>query len=543
VLDYRDFIAVSSVGDLLLRVAAHYPDKAAVVFPNDRRTFRELADAATRRARSLRALGIGPGDNVGILLPSCIEFLEVFFGTILLGAVAVPINARYRSHELSFLTRDADLKVIVTSTQVAEKVNFVERLKEAFPDLAQQKHGETLKLAGAPVLRAIALIADGEAPGFVSRTTFDAAADSVPASVVEDLRRRARVRDTALILYTSGTTSNPKGCMISHEALVRTGQALALRYGATDKDVFWSPLPMYHIGALFPLCAMYSVGATYLGMAYFDAGEALRMLERERATITYPSFGTFIADMIYHPNFANTDLSAIRVMNSNLAMQPESFREALRKAIPSAVQVGTYGMTETAGTVSTSRLNDSYEARTGRLGVPFDGLEVRIVGEDGTAAGVDEIGEIVVRGFSLFSGYYKDEEKTRSAIRDGWFHTGDLGSRDAAGTMMFHGRLKDMLKIGGENVAALEIEAIVGEHDAVKLCQVVGRPDPRLQEVPVAFVELKPGKAVDPEELIEHCRKRISSFKVPRQVVFVTEWPMSASKIQKFVLQKMLQAS
>lgn len=536
-LDFNQFTAVTTLGDLLLRAAHANPDHCAIAFPDERRSFSEIAEGAILTARALLAQGVRPGDHVGFLLPSCIESLEVFFGIALLGAVAVPVNARYRAQELRYLVQDADLVALVTSTQVAEKVNFVERLTDAFPTLAQHSGGP-LALAEAPHLRVIALVADGAAPGFVSRSDFLAAAQEVDAALVHDLRRRVRVRDTALILYTSGTTSSPKGCMIAHEALVRTGQALATRYEMTRDDIFWSPLPMYHIAAMFPICAAYSVGATYLSMRYFDAGTALEQIEAERATLTYPSFGTFIADMIYHPDYPERDISSVRLMNSNLAMQPKSFQPALRERMPDAVQVGTYGMTETSGAVTTSFISDDYVQRTQRLGKPFDGLEVRILRVDGTEAGTDEIGEITVRGFSVFSGYYKDEKKTREAFRDGWFHTGDLGSLDADGSLMFHGRLKDMLKVGGENVAALEIEALVAQHDAVMLCQVVGKPDPRLMEVPVAFVQLKPGAALSGEEVIAFCRSRISGFKVPREVHFVQEWPMSASKIQKFKLKE-----
>lgn len=536
-LAFDQFTAVTTLGDLLLRAAHANPDRCAIAFPDERRNFRDMAEGAILTARALHAQGVRPGDHVGFLLPSCIESLEVFFGIALLGAVAVPVNARYRAQELRYLVQDADLVALVTSTQVAEKVNFVERLTEAFPALARHPGGP-LALAEAPHLRAIVLLADGGPPGFVSQDDFLVGAHQVEAALIHDLRRRVRVRDTALILYTSGTTSSPKGCMISHEALVRTGQALAIRYEMTGDDIFWSPLPMYHIAAMFPICAAYSVGATYLSMRYFDAGTALLQIEAERATLTYPSFGTFIADMIYHPDYPERDMSSVRLMNSNLAMQPESFQNALRERMPDAVQVGTYGMTETSGAVTTSFISDDYVQRTRRLGKPFEGLEVRILQLDGTEAGPDEIGEIAVRGFSVFSGYYKDEKKTREAIRDGWFHTGDLGSLDASGSMMFHGRLKDMLKVGGENVAALEIEALVAQHDAVMLCQVVGKPDPRLMEVPVAFVQLKPGAALSGEEVIAFCRSRISGFKVPREVHFVQEWPMSASKIQKFKLKE-----
>jgi len=539
-LDFQDYTAVTTVGDLLMHAAHAHEEKQALVFPDRRRTFRELRDGAIRMARGLKAMGVGPGDHVGILLPSSIETAETFFGIALLGAVTVPLNARYRSRELTYVTENADLVAIVTSGEVAEGVNFADRLTESFPDLAHHAADTDLAVEAAPRLKRIILMNEDRVPGFTSAAAFAKGADAVGEEEIYRQRARVRVSDTALILYTSGTTSHPKGCLITHEAIVRTGQAMARRYEMSEQDVFWSPLPMYHIGAMFPLCAAYSVGSTYLSMQHFEAGIALEMIERDRATIAYPTFGTFIADMIYHDDFKRRDLSSIRIMNSNMAMQPANFAKSIQDKIPGIIQVGTYGMTETSGAVSTSFPGDSYEARTRRLGKPFDGLDVEIRRPDGTACAQDEIGEICVRGFSILSAYYKDETKTDEAIRDGWFHTGDLGSLDADGTMMFHGRLKDMLKVGGENVAAQEIESLVGGHDAVKLCQVVGRPDTRLQEVPVAFVELKPGKTTTRDDIIGFCKGKVASFKVPRDVRFIEAWPMSASKIQKFKLKEML---
>lgn len=542
-LEFQDYIAVSTVGDLMLHATKKHPDKAALVFPDQQRSFSELRSGALRMASGLWAMGVRPGDHVGILLPSSIGSAEAFFGVALLGAVSVPINARFRSRELSYLTENADLVIIITSGEIAEGVNFIERLNDTFPAIAEHAENVEVILQGAPTLKRLVLVNDEHAPGFTSRDTFFALADAVDPTEILKLRSRVRVSDTALLLYTSGTTSYPKGCMISHEALVRTGQAMAQRYEMTEKDKFWSPLPMYHIGAMFPLCATYSVGATYLSMQYFDAGVALELIERERATLAYPSFSTFIADMIYHSDFDNRDLSSIRLMNSNMAMQPASFARSIQEKIPNIIQVGTYGMTETSGTVSTSFPADSYESRTRRLGKVFDGLELEIRRPDGSVCEAGEIGEICVRGFSVLTAYYKDAEKTAEAMKGGWLHTGDLGELDAERTLMFHGRLKDMLKVGGENVAAQEIEALVGTHDAVKVCQVVGRSDNRLEEVPVAFVELKPGKTAKAEDIINFCKGGIASFKVPRDVYFLSEWPMSASKIQKFKLREIAESA
>jgi acyl-CoA synthetase (AMP-forming)/AMP-acid ligase II len=268
------------------------------------------------------------------------------------------------------------------------------------------------------------------------------------------------------------------------------------------------------------------------------------MLEREKATHAYPCFVTIMQDLIAHPRFQATDLSSVRLMNANFSVQPDAIRDAMSAAMPHTVMVGTYGLTEGSGTICTSRLTDSWQARGWRLGVPLDDWEVRIVDvESGRECEAGEQGEIVARGPNMLAGYYNAPDKTAEVIdRDGWFHTGDIGSFDAEGQIMFHGRTKDMMKVGGENVAAAEIEAVLHTHPAVKLAQVTGIPHPRYVEVPAAFVELHSGMDVCEAELIGHCTGKLASFKLPRHVRFVSDWPMSTSKIQKFRLRDMLVA-
>jgi acyl-CoA synthetase (AMP-forming)/AMP-acid ligase II len=246
--------------------------------------------------------------------------------------------------------------------------------------------------------------------------------------------------------------------------------------------------------------------------------------------------------LIYHPDFPRTNLKRIRLMNSNFAVQPPSVAESIMRAMPQALQVGSFGMTETAGTVCTGSPDEPELLRITRLGRPLPGLELRIADpQTGRDVPTGERGEALVRGYSLLEGYYKDPEKTAQALdRDGWFHTGDIGSLDEHGTIMFHGRYKDMLKVGGENVAAAEIEALIGRHPAVKLAQVIGIPDAKYVEVPAAFIELKPDARLTEREVIAFCKGEIAAFKVPRVVRFVTEWPMSSSKIQKFRLRQAL---
>ena len=530
---------VHTLGAMLRASAAAAPDADALVFPDDRRSHGQLYAAARRWAKAFIALGVEPGNHVGILLTTRPEFVELLFGAALAGAVAVPVNARYQASELAYLVKDADLALLVTSGRVADTLDFGERLCAALPSLASS--GAALALPEAPGLRRIVCIDAPCAPYMTGGGAALAAGAAVGDAAVDARLEAVDPEALAFILYTSGTTANPKGAMISHRAIVGNSRNLGLRYRVGPRDRVWSPLPIFHIAGILPMTMVLDAGGAYLTVPHFDAGVALAMLGRERATVAYPSFVTIMQDLITHADFATTDLSSLRLMNSNFAVQPAWIKAAMTAAMPHTVQVGTYGLTEAAGTVCTSNLDDSFELRTGRLGVPLDDWQVRIVDvETGADCPLGVQGEIVARGPHMLKGYYNAPDKTAEVMRHGWFHTGDIGAFDASGHIMFHGRTKDMLKVGGENVAAAEIEAMLQSHPAVKLAQVVGLPDARYAEVPAAFVELTAGASASEAELIAHCRGQLASFKLPRHVRFVSEWPMSTSKIQKFRLRARL---
>ena len=326
-------ISVTTIGDLLLTAADRFPDTLALVFPDAQYTYRELAERALSRARSLRALGVRPRDHVGILMHTCPEFVEVFFGATLCGAVVVPINARYRTAELNYVIDNGDIATLITTDSVAEHVSFVERLNSTLPELKTQADGRSLKIARVPKGARDVMIGASKPAGFVPQREFDTAAASVPEMDVHVARLGVRVRDVALMLYTSGTTANPKGCLITHEAQVRNSIALGrYRYRLTHADRFWSPLPMFHIAAVLPMLAIFDVGGTYLTMDYFDPGVALRMLEQYEVTATYPCFVTIMQGLIYHADFARTNLKRIKLMNSNFAVQPPAVAEPV--AVP-----------------------------------------------------------------------------------------------------------------------------------------------------------------------------------------------------------------
>ena len=542
--DPRRFrINVTTIGDLLLSAADRCGDKPAVIFPDETVSYNQLAERALRSARGLKALGVGNREHVGILMNSCIRLVEMFFAVSLCGAVPVMVNPRYRPSELSYLIENADLVTLITTDEIDEQVNFVERLASALPGLESQDDPRALSIPSAPRLRNIVVTGSSSPANFINHSEFYRLADATDEVAVHRARVATRVRDTGLILYTSGTTANPKGCLISHEAIVRNAMATVRhRYLLTADDLVFSALPLYHIAALKPMLGILEAGGTFVAQGHFEPGECLGMMEEYKVTAVFLPFVTFLQALLYHPDFATTDLSRVRIMNSCFAAQPKSVGEAYRKAMPTTMQMGTFGMTEASGFVATGVWGMDEELGYTRLGLPLLGVEVRIVdartGQD-VPAGVH--GEVLVRGFNLFDGYYRDPLKTAEALdADGWFHSGDIGSLDDNGHIMFHGRLKDMLKVGGENVAAAEIEEVLTRHPAVKLAQVVGIPDAKYAEVPAAFVELAPGQSASEQELIDLCKREIASFKVPRHIRFITEWPMSASKIQRFKLRNEL---
>jgi fatty-acyl-CoA synthase/long-chain acyl-CoA synthetase len=532
-------IECTTLGDLLLKAWDGSPSKEALVFPEGRKTYDQVVRSVLDKARGLIGLGVQPGDHVGILLPSGIDFIETLFATAMIGGVSVLMNARYKPAELAYVAENADLSTIVTTDQNDEFVDFQGRLTAAFPGLRPCGDPSSLSIPAAPKLRRIILYGGTKADGFVDEARFQAAADHVDAHEVHRLRLRVRLRSTCMILYTSGTSAKPKGCLLSHEAVVREASNLTRnRWAFTEHERAWSPLPLYHVAAMLAMVGAIDVGGTFIGQPHFDAGESLRQIEAEKVTMMFLPFVTFHQAMIAHPDWAKTDMSSVRLQNSCFAFMPERVGQAYREKAPHMLQVGTFGMTEASGVVTTGGYDMDPEMGFQRLGYPLAGIEVRITDSGGRDLPVGERGEVLIRGYSLFDGYYKDPVRTAEVLdAEGWYHSGDIGSLDENGHLMFHGRFKDMLKVGGENVAAAEVEAVLAAHPAVRLAQVIGLPDERLAEIPAAYIERSGNSDASEAELIAYAQERLASFKVPRYIRFIDEWPMSASKIQKFKLR------
>lgn len=521
---------VSTLGDLLIRAATQNPDRDALVLPGQRATYDQMRVGAVRTAQSLHALGVRSGDRVGILIPNCIEYAQTLFGIALLGAVAVPLNARHKAAEIGYIVANAGVGVLVTSSHPDDPVDFPALLAEAITD------------DGAPDLRHIVLARGSSNGDVLDAEGFSALAERCDPLTIESLRRGVRVRDPALIIYTSGTTANPKGCVLSHEAVTR-GPVERARYrlAVEGRNVTWGAGPLFHIGTLAPFVGSIGVGGTFLTDTYFEAGRALRLMYEEGVTLAWPWFAAIMQGLIAHPEFDPGRLPSLRHL---FIIAPPRLVDEVQDLLSDTEVIQACGMTETAGIFALCGEDEDRESRSTTHGRPSPGVEVRIVDpETGTELPDGSMGEIWVRGYNVMDAYWAAPEKTAETLSaNGWLRTGDLYTRLSSGSLVFGGRYKDMLKVGGENVAAIEVEAFLCTHPAVKAAEVVGRPDPRLDEVPVAFIELHEGHSLAPDELIDHCRGRIASYKVPRAVHFMlgAEWPMSATKIDKRALRERL---
>ena len=525
--------------ELFLRAARLWPDRVAAAFPGERVTYGRLGEQAMTIGARLLEAGVVPGDHVGLLIPNSGRFLATLLGISLCGAVPVPLNTRFRADDLPYVVEHADLVGLVTACEAevnpkGEPVDYPARLAEALPSLGRDP---AVFCAEAPLLRFVAGYGPARHAWITPWPEPTAAPDF---AAVPDRPVPSGPGDTALLLYTSGTTSRPKGVHNSHRALVVTGVvAMVGRMGVTADDVIWSPMPLCHIGAYVALLGAFATGGRFVSAAYFQADQAIDLLEQERVTVAYAGFPAFYLDMAASLRRTGRALPQLRVLTT--AAAPGEI-ERVRAGFPDTLQVSVTGSTELSGMICVNHATDSAEQRATTAGLPLEGIEVSIRDERGVPVGPGATGEIWVRGYCLLSRYQKDPQPVVTGEPDpGWYRTGDLGAL-VEGRLSFRGRLKDMIKVGGENVAAAEVENFLLRHPAVALVQVVAAPDARLGEVPVAFVEPAAGHTVTEAEILDFCRGSMAGYKVPRAIRFVTEWPMSATKISKPALRAQLVA-
>ena len=523
-----------TLGGLVARAAATWPEETFVATPERTRTFAELYGDARAVAGRLRAQGVGPGNRVGVFIPNTIEAVATLLGTVLLDAIPVVLNNRYRSDELPYVVAHSDMVGLVTYAS-GSGLDFVERIGHAIPALTSMSAAERFDLADFPDLRFVAAFGETEEPWLQSwrRAPATGAAAPLPANLAPTDDPEA----IAVMLYTSGTTARPKGCEISHRAMLFSGRASAQRMRFTADDVVWNPAPLCHVSAYVILASALLTGCTYLTSTHFDAPTVFDLLQREQATVAFANFPAFYLSLGELVAQRQQPLSSLRLVTT--AAAPAEV-ERIRAMFAPAHQISVTGSTELSGCLCINDMDDTPAQRAEFAGRPLDGAVVTLRDpETMEVVGPGEQGEMWVSGPCLFSRYYKDEGSSPFTAHDGrsWYRTGDLFIQDDGGRLGFRGRLKDMLKVGGENVSAAEIENYLASHPAILTAQVVAVPDTRLGEVPFAFVELASGASLTEDEVIEFCQGAVARYKIPRAVRFVTEWPMSATKIQKHALR------
>ena len=438
---------------------------------------------------------------MGLLSYNCPEFLETIFAANYLGAIAMPINWRLAAPELRYILDHSEARALVCDESLVDLANDATEAMER--DLAR------------------VCLARPAPDGWTALADLRAAS-SIPVA------RPAAGDDVHRLMYTSGTTGRPKGVMITHANLAWKNLAHIVEFGFTSGDLGLACGPLYHVGALdLTTTSLIAAGATIIIHRVFDAPEVVDEIERSRVTTVWLAPAMVNAIMAL-PDIEQRDLSSVRLVINGGEKMPIPLIERLQRTFPSAWFADAYGLTETvSGDTFLDR--DSIVSKLGSVGRPCLYLELEIRGEHGASMPPGERGEIVLRGPKVFKGYWRDPDATRAAFAGGWFHTGDIGVKDDDGYLFIVDRLKDMIVSGGENIASSEIERVLYEHEAVVEAAVVGRPDDRWGEVPVAYVVVSSAATTTSEELVEHCRRQLARFKVPKRVVFVDALPRNPS--------------
>jgi fatty-acyl-CoA synthase len=460
----------------------------ALVTRAARFSYRELFEKAKGAAGAMQAMGIKRGDHVGILMGNDEKWLSLFYGAALIGAVTVPVNTRLKTDEIRFCIEQADCKALF----------YVERF---------------LNIDFGPMVRNLNLQKVEVSKG-------------IPAGKFE--ATKISPNDLLLIQFTSGTTAHPKGVMLTHDNMLRDAWAAGTRIGIRADDRYFNCRPFFHVaGSTLSALMALVAGATLVTLPTFEAGAALELMERERCTLVSGN-DTIFQMLMGHEDFPKRKLS---LRGGWAAAGPQTMRKIIDVLGAKAI-CAAYGLSEASPNVVMSDWRDSEELRVNGLPKPHDGVEVRI-----------QEGEIQVRGWNIMKGYYNNPEANAKAFTaDGWLRTGDLGELTADGRLRMIGRLKDVFRVGGENVAPAEVEEVLLAHPAVETAQVIGVPDERLGEVACAYVTLKSSQVVKEEELIAWTKERCANFRVPRYLRIVANFEsigMTASgKVQKTRLRE-----
>jgi long-chain acyl-CoA synthetase len=495
--------------DMLEAKASAIGAHPAVIYKDRPVTYNELASRSQRFAHALRKLGVKPDDKVAIMLKNCPEFIVAYFACAYLGAVAVPVNIFYKERELEYLLRDSDSVALIVDPAFAEFYSKIENKPPLFNWLiVRGEYREGLEFAK--------LEAEAPASPFKAECTENSVAE---------------------ILYTSGTTGDPKGTMLTHRNLTFHADAIIQVLKLDDNDRSLMVVPMFHgYGITVMICSLL-IGSSFVLLDPFNPVEVFEQIQKHRITFL-PMVVAMYWALVYHPDRAKYDLSSLRIGISGASAMPAQLMQESSEALKIKI-LEAWGLTECSASATIQRMTMPY--REGSVGLAHPGVKVGVMDESGKLLGANEVGELVIQGPLVMKGYYKKPKETAEAIRDGWLHTGDMGRYDDDGYFFMVDRKKEMINVGGEKVFPREVEEIMYKHPAVADAVLIPQRDPRLGEVPVAVVVPKANESIEEKQLIDYLADKMARFKVPRRVYVMQQVPRNVmGKILKKELVKML---
>ena len=499
-----------NIANLVRETAQRLPDKPALIFHDQPVKYAEVDREIDRAAAGFASLGVKPGDRVAVLVHNIPHFVYAYQGLLRAGGVMIPLNTMYTAEEVGYIVADADARAIVVAEPFAATVDGI---RDTLPMLEHVVVAGTRAPVGAMTWEQ--MVGRGTEPPAVSTG--------------ED--------DLAVLAYTSGTTGRPKGAMLSHGNLLANLDQItqAPMLAEAEDDVVLLALPLFHIYALNVILGLtMRAGASAVLQERFDAVGSLDAIERHKVSVLFGAPPMFIA-WLNTPGIDRYDLSSVRAAVSGAAPLPGMVLEDFQRKLGITIWEG-YGLTETAPAVTSNAMGE--RAKPGSIGKPLPGVEVRIVDHDGDDVEEGDPGEILVRGPNVFRGYWRQQDASDEAIRDGWFRTGDVGYADEDGYIFLVDRMKDLIIVSGFNVYPREVEDALFRHPKVADVAVIGVPHPYTGETVKAFVVLKTGETTTEEEMVDHCRRSLARFKCPTVIEFVTELPtLPTGKVLKRLLR------
>ncbi len=530
-----------TIGRHFDHIAGRFPDRPALVVrhQNVRLSYAELKQRVDAVAAGLIALGLKPGDCIGIWSPNNLEWVLTQFATAKAGLILVNINPAYRSHELDYAVNKVGCAALILSPALKTS-NYLDILREIAPELDSCAPGE-LRSAKLPTLRTVIRLGADKTPGMLNFADLEQAATPEARQQLQALAAVLQFDDPINIQFTSGTTGSPKGATLSHHNILNNGFFIGEAMRLTENDRLCIPVPFYHcFGMVLGNLACLTHGACMVipGEA-FDPLAVLQTVEAEKCTGLHGVPTMFIA-ILGHPDFKSFDLSSLRT--GIMAGSPCPI-EVMRKVIHDMHQgeiTIAYGMTETSPVSFQSSATDPLERRVSTVGRIHPHVEVKIIDADGAIVAPGVTGELLTRGYSVMRGYWGDDANTAATIDAArWMHTGDLATIDAEGYCNIVGRIKDLVIRGGENIYPREIEEFLYTHPGIADVQVFGIPDSKYGECLCAWIKVRPGAGLSEQEVLQFCKGRIAHYKVPAHIRFVEDYPMTVTgKIQKFIMRQ-----